>query len=279
MFKLRALSGSHSSWPALARLAAASILLGGFTMGRTTTFATVLLVLMAVLFFSPVVSAQTGGIATHTGALADGATYLIEVPTHWNGTLFLYSHGYVTPGAANPATDGGDPATRAFMLGSGFALAGSSYATTGWAIQQALPDQIAVLEIFNKTVAHPKRTIAWGHSLGGMITAGLIQRYPEKFDAALPMCGVLSGGVPPGTRLSTERSLSRACLLREAACRSSISPTPWATWIFPKDTWPPRRAPLKAAPALHWAQLSAIRRDGSLPCRRSPQRPITLRRK
>src|SRR5271156_3539704 len=195
MFKLRALSGSHSSWPALARLAAASILLGGFTMGRTTTFATVLLVLMAVLFFSPVVSAQTGGIATHTGALADGATYLIEVPTHWNGTLFLYSHGYVTPGAANPATDGGDPATRAFMLGSGFALAGSSYATTGWAIQQALPDQIAVLEIFNKTVAHPKRTIAWGHSLGGMITAGLIQRYPEKFDAALPMCGVLSGGV------------------------------------------------------------------------------------
>ena len=164
-------------------------------MGRTTTFATVLLVLMAVLFFSPVVSAQTGGIATHTGALADGATYLIEVPTHWNGTLFLYSHGYVTPGAANPATDVGDPATRAFMLGSGFALAGSSYATTGWAIQQALPDQIAVLEIFNKTVAHPKRTIAWGHSLGGMITAGLIQRYPEKFDAALPMCGVLSGGV------------------------------------------------------------------------------------
>src|SRR5271163_3940783 len=138
--------------------------------------------------------AQTG-VTAKTGPLSDGATYLIEVPANWNGTLFLYSHGYVTPGAANPATDVGDPATRAFMLGSGFALAGSSYATTGWAIQQALPDQIAVLEIFNKTVAHPKRTIAWGHSLGGMITAGLIQRYPEKFDAALPMCGVLSGGV------------------------------------------------------------------------------------
>jgi hypothetical protein len=28
-----------------------------------------------------------------------------------------------------------------------------------------------------------------------MITAGLIQRYPGRFDAALPMCGVLSGGV------------------------------------------------------------------------------------
>jgi pimeloyl-ACP methyl ester carboxylesterase len=81
------------------------------------------------------------------------------------------------------------------MLSSGYALAGSSYATTGWAIHEALPDQIAVLDKFKKMVGHPKRTIAWGHSLGGIITAGLIQRYPEAFDAALPMCGVLSGGV------------------------------------------------------------------------------------
>jgi pimeloyl-ACP methyl ester carboxylesterase len=134
-------------------------------------------------------------VATHTGMLAGGATYLIEVPANWNGTLFIYSHGYVTPGGNNPAQDVGDPFTRFFMLSSGFALAGSSYATTGWAIQQALPDQIAVLDIFKKIAGEPKRTIAWGHSLGGMITAGLIQRYPDRFDAALPMCGVLSGGV------------------------------------------------------------------------------------
>jgi pimeloyl-ACP methyl ester carboxylesterase len=163
-------------------------------MTRTTKFATLAFVFTCCLFFSSAVSAQTG-IATHTGSLPDGATYLIEVPANWNGTLFLYSHGYVTPGAANPAADVGDPVTRAFMLGSGYALAGSSYATTGWAIQQAIPDQIAVLDIFRKSVGHPKRTIAWGHSLGGMITAGLIQRYPRDFDAALPMCGVVSGGV------------------------------------------------------------------------------------
>lgn len=137
------------------------------------------------------------GVTAKTGALPDGATYLIEVPANWNGTLFLYSHGYVPPGSPNPAQDAAisDPATRFFMLASGFALAGSSYATTGWAIQQALPDQIALLDIFAKSVSAPKRTIAWGHSLGGMITAGLIQRYPNRFDAALPMCGVLSGGV------------------------------------------------------------------------------------
>jgi pimeloyl-ACP methyl ester carboxylesterase len=81
------------------------------------------------------------------------------------------------------------------MLSSGFALAGSSYATTGWAIHEAIPDQIAVLDLFKLMVGEPKRTIAWGHSLGGMVTAALIQTHPDRFDAALPMCGVLSGGV------------------------------------------------------------------------------------
>lgn len=147
-----------------------------------------------VLLFCGGAWAQSG-VTMKTGTLPDGAAYLIEVPSNWNGVLFLYSHGYVVPGSANPATDVGDPATRVFMLSSGFALVGSSYATTGWAVEQALPDQIAVLDIFDKTVGIPKQTIAWGHSLGGMITAGLIQRYPHRFDAALPMCGVLSGAV------------------------------------------------------------------------------------
>jgi pimeloyl-ACP methyl ester carboxylesterase len=149
---------------------------------------------MLLLLATGIAKAQAG-VTTHSGSLADGATYLIEVPAKWNGTLFLYSHGYVVPGAANPAQDVGDPFTRFLMLSSGYALAGSSYATTGWAIHEALGDQIAVLDVFKLVVGHPKRTIAWGHSLGGIITAGLIQRHPERFDAALPMCGVLSGGV------------------------------------------------------------------------------------
>jgi pimeloyl-ACP methyl ester carboxylesterase len=165
-------------------------------MWRITKRAIFSLAFVAILFLSVASSARAqAGVTTIPGSLPDGATYLLEVPANWNGTLFLYSHGYVTPGSANPAQDVGDPVTRFFMLSSGYALAGSSYATTGWAIQQALPDQIAVLDAFHKMVGHPKRTIAWGHSLGGIITAGLIQNNPGRFDAALPMCGVLSGGV------------------------------------------------------------------------------------
>jgi pimeloyl-ACP methyl ester carboxylesterase len=135
------------------------------------------------------------GDTVFCGSLADGATYLIEVPAQWNRTLFLYSHGYVTPGGDNPARDVGDAVTGGWLLSHGYALAGSSYSTTGWAIQQALPDQIATLDTFGTLVGTPEHTVAWGHSLGGIITAGLIQNYPDRFSAALPMCGVLAGGV------------------------------------------------------------------------------------
>jgi pimeloyl-ACP methyl ester carboxylesterase len=167
-------------------------------MRRTTE--RILSLLVVTTFFLLTVSGTARAqaaftVTAHSGSLADGAEYLIEVPSNWNGTLFLYSHGYVVPGSANPARDVGDPFTRFFMLSHHFALAGSSYATTGWAIHEALRDQIAVLDIFKLVVGPPKRTIAWGHSLGGIITAGLIQRHPGRFDAALPMCGVLSGGV------------------------------------------------------------------------------------
>jgi hypothetical protein len=139
---------------------------------------------------------NTGAVSTATGTLPDGATYEIQCPASaWNGTVLLYSHGYVAPGAANPAQDVSDPVTAGSLLGHGFALAGSSYATTGWAIQQALPDQVSTLNVFAASYGRPRQTIAWGGSLGGIITAGLIQDYPRLFTAALPLCGVLSGGV------------------------------------------------------------------------------------
>src|SRR6202142_656165 len=125
-----------------------------------------------------VVAALCGSAASQThlpGTLSDGATYVIDVPAGWNGTLLLYSHGYVAPGSSNPATDVGDPLTGGYMLASGYALAGSSYAGTGWAVQQAIPDQIATLDVFTAKVGTPTTTIAWGHSLGGMITPGLVQ--------------------------------------------------------------------------------------------------------
>jgi pimeloyl-ACP methyl ester carboxylesterase len=140
--------------------------------------------------------ASAGAVTTLTGSTTESSglvsQYKIEVPSPWNGTLVLYSHGYSF--GPSPATDVGDPVTGAWLLGHGYALAGSSYATSGWALQQAFQDQIAVLDVFDANFHHPARTIAWGHSLGGMITAGLVQLFPNRFTAALPMCGVVAGG-------------------------------------------------------------------------------------
>lgn len=177
-------------------------------MKRRLIFLVVLLTLLSglTLAFSPAARAETRSTQVSTACInasqtntltgnIGGANYLIEVPSNWNGTLVLYSHGYVFPG--NPLTpqDAGDPLTEAALLQQGYALAGSSYSQNGWALQQAFHDQIALLNFFNATCGHPTRTIAWGHSLGGIITAGLVQLNPNRFAGALPMCGVLAGGI------------------------------------------------------------------------------------
>ena len=120
---------------------------------------------------------------------------VVDFPTHWNGTLLLYSHGYAAPTGGNPASDAGDETTKAWLLDHGYALTGSAYSGTGWAVADALRDQVALLAAFSAKFGKPKRTVAWGHSLGGIITAGLVQLHPELFAAGLPMCGVLAGGV------------------------------------------------------------------------------------
>src|SRR5712692_8680558 len=150
--------------------------------------------------FIKAVHAKTGAVPISSscitkGTLPGGATYIISLPSIWNGTLLLYSHGYVSQGSLNPAQDVGDPLTGAALLQQGYALAGSSYSQTGWALEQAFHDQIALLDYFDANCGQPTRTIAWGHSLGGIITAGLVQLFPERFAGALPMCGVLAGGI------------------------------------------------------------------------------------
>jgi len=155
----------------------------------------VLVALVAATVLTVVPGAKADTVRTVTGTLPDGATWKAEIPPAWNGTLLLYSHGYRFTGSANAASDVGDPLTGAFLLDHGFALAGSSYANTGWALQEGIGDQLGVLDEFRRQVGRPSTTIAWGHSLGGIMTAGLVQAAPQRFDGALPMCGVLAGGV------------------------------------------------------------------------------------
>ncbi len=62
---------------------------------------------------------------------------------------------------------------------------------TGWAVEQAIPETEALRQY---TIAHygtPKETYVTGHSMGGHLTIATIESYPNRYDGALPLCGLL----------------------------------------------------------------------------------------
>ncbi|MES5824130.1 alpha/beta hydrolase [Streptomyces sp. RG80] len=158
---------------------------------RTASALTLLLAVAALPTSGTAVAADT----THVdGRLPSGATYLMDVPADWNGTVLLFSHGY-NAGPANAAQNAPDDTTKALLLAKGYALIGSSYASTGWAVTDAVPDQVATLSAFNDRFGAASRTIAWGRSYGGLVTTAIAERHPERIDGSLSMCGLVHGGV------------------------------------------------------------------------------------
>ncbi|MEO9131519.1 MAG: alpha/beta hydrolase [Sphingomonas sp.] len=127
-----------------------------------------------------------------SGVLADGAKWTATVPANWNGTLLLWSHGY---SPALPPAEDAPKAHRAALLAAGYAIAGSSFAGAGWALESAVPDQLDTIYAFDKAFGKPKQVIAWGMSMGALVTTALAERSPRRVDGALALCGSIGGAV------------------------------------------------------------------------------------
>jgi pimeloyl-ACP methyl ester carboxylesterase len=149
--------------------------------------------LTLMLAAAPLVAGAAEAPRHIEGRLASGATYVMDIPGAWNGSLLLFSHGYAR-GPDNPARNVARNEKDA-LLAAGFALAGSSYARTGWAIEDAVPDQLATLDAFASAVGKPARTYAWGSSMGGLVTVALMEQAPARFDGALVLCASAGGTV------------------------------------------------------------------------------------
>nr|WP_157527875.1 hypothetical protein [Kibdelosporangium sp. MJ126-NF4]CEL16483.1 putative membrane protein [Kibdelosporangium sp. MJ126-NF4]CTQ90435.1 putative membrane protein [Kibdelosporangium sp. MJ126-NF4] len=122
----------------------------------------------------------------------DGARYLIKVPQRWNGTLMLFSHPYYTEDIKEGIGLANRPETEKWLLDHGYALAASDFTGRyGFAVEQGMKDQIALLDFFTKNVGTPRRTIATGSSMGAGISTLLVERYPQRFAGAAAMCGPL----------------------------------------------------------------------------------------
>jgi alpha-beta hydrolase superfamily lysophospholipase len=153
-------------------------------------------VTLAALALSAATASPAAAASTHfTGTLADGATWIADVPSNWNGVLLLYSHGFGPPTAA----DAPDPASAAALLDRGYALTGSSYDPNGswWALQTAVQDQFQTIgaTTANALPHAPSRVLAVGTSMGGLISALEAQQGAGHINGALSTCGIVAGGI------------------------------------------------------------------------------------
>jgi hypothetical protein len=152
--------------------------------------------LVAVCALAMAAAVPALGATTHaTGTTSDGGTWIADVPSNWNGTLLLYSHGY---GTLSPQ-DAPDANTEAALLADGYALTGSGYDPNGslWALGSAVRDQFQTLQAVKRTVlpSRPKQVLAFGTSMGGLISALEDQQSDGRLDGALTTCGLVGGGI------------------------------------------------------------------------------------
>jgi pimeloyl-ACP methyl ester carboxylesterase len=140
-------------------------------------------------------------VETCGGATSDGAPYAMMVPANFNGTVYLYSHGY-RPNVPVPAgipgyggytvTNTPQPGPNATVIGAllakGYGVVGSGFARQGWNADSAIKTNVELVGAFKKQFTKTTKVVAWGESLGGFITQALAEKHPDLFSAAAPLC-------------------------------------------------------------------------------------------
>lgn len=163
------------------------------TMRRLTVLLATLLVASGLTAVQAQATAGPGR-QSYTGTI-DGAEYRVETPANWNGTLLLYSHGYMPEGFPSTGialTNRPEPfgrTTEQWLLDHGYALAASNVSPpTGYHVPTGLRDQIKLLDWFEDNIGMPRHTIATGQSLGAALAVGLAERHPDRFHGVLTTC-------------------------------------------------------------------------------------------
>ena len=140
-------------------------------------------------------------VTSCVGATSDTAPYSMMVPANFNGTVYLYSHGY-RPNVPVPAgipgyggytvTNTPQPGPNATVIGAllakGYGVVGSGFARQGWNADSAIKTNVELVGIFKKQFTKTTKVVAWGESLGGFITQALAEKHSDLFSAAAPLC-------------------------------------------------------------------------------------------
>ncbi len=142
-------------------------------------------------------------VQTCQGTTSDGAPYVMMVPANFNGMVALYSHGYrynIDIPAGIPLVGGykitntpepvpgGNPTVANYFLSQGMAIMGSGFARQGWNLDSAVATNAELIDTFKAKFTKTTKVVAWGSSLGGIITQTLAEKYPTLVNAVAPMC-------------------------------------------------------------------------------------------
>ena len=138
------------------------------------------------------------GATVDTGRLG-GAVYQIEIPDDWNGGLVMWMHGY---GELAPEGNAAPPDFRRYLIASGYAWAASSYSSTSFIPQRGADETAALWDLFAREHGRPDRSYAAGFSMGGWSANIAAERYGDRYDGALALCGAT--GAVPGLRVSAD---------------------------------------------------------------------------
>ena len=164
-------------------------------LSRPRHLRAVLALLVAGLTGAAPASASEPGRHSYAGTI-DGAAFRVETPQRWNGRLVLYSHGYLPAGfpdfgvaLTNRPPDRSE--SESWLLDHGYALAASQFSEKGigYQVENALHEQLALLDWFDAHVGRPRETVATGQSLGAAIALLLAERHPGRIAGAATMCG------------------------------------------------------------------------------------------
>jgi pimeloyl-ACP methyl ester carboxylesterase len=128
------------------------------------------------------------------GTTADGALYALFKPVNWNGDVIYYAHGIIDPELPIALPTGDDAGAIRDALGQqGFAVAYSSFSENGYDFKDGLQRTHQLRGLFTSRYGQPKRNFLFGQSLGAQIVEALAETYPDQYNGAVAVCGVLGG--------------------------------------------------------------------------------------
>jgi hypothetical protein len=127
----------------------------------------------------------------------DAQLILTCLPPDFNGTLFVYAHGYVRPQEPLALPEEfGDADVRVVieqLLNLGFGVATSSYHKNGYAVEQAEADLNDLVDYVKSSEPDVDTVYITGASEGAVIATMLVEKYPETYAGGLALCGPLAG--------------------------------------------------------------------------------------